>query len=219
MQGSAAGQVTTVAASTVHLPDTQVSLPLHRLPSSNCAQSAAPVHLQSGLGVPSQTLSWQRSLSVQGSPSSQGPSTGVEVQPWPGLHPSAVQGLPSSQVRAPEPSAEHRPSMHHDSSVHGSPSSHGALSGAGAATHDPVVVSQTATWHGAIPAIWPRHSAWEVQAAAAPSDVSAVSPAAPPPSGAVAGSELSSQAGCISPTKASTIAMLRMAPPGDRAVL
>ena len=74
-------QNTMLAGSTVQAPPMQSSSPLHASPSSRGAQSASAAQSQAGVGVPAQRPALHMSLSVQGLPSSQGPSVGTRSQP------------------------------------------------------------------------------------------------------------------------------------------
>ena len=94
--------VTTVAASTTHLFDAQISVPLHRLPSSNLAQSALIEHAQlpvPGLHEPLLHLS----PVVHALPSSHARAFAANTQPSVLSQESVVHGLPSSQVMVPVP--------------------------------------------------------------------------------------------------------------------
>ena len=79
----------------------QVSLPLHRLPSSQTT------------GVPLHVPPLQTSPVVQSSPSSQLALLLVNTQPTPGTQASLVQALPSSQ-----PATTHAPAQHICPAVH-----------------------------------------------------------------------------------------------------
>ena len=118
-------------------PPAQWSPAVHAFPSSQAAalgRNWHPERLSQESSVqgfpssqamdapPTQTPPSHASPTVQGSPSSQGTSARVWLQPCPGTHASTVQGSSSAQLRA-IPGTQ-VPSSQWSPVVHASPSSH-----------------------------------------------------------------------------------------------